>query len=186
MHLETCDEPITSIRATIELETNHIGKGCDRDTYSEKSLHKLCGGFSADAVWKLLTFDNLNCLLVNHFLKCVCFRSQLWHRGAPSCTEQLSQLDCRPAHWQRTRQRPSVWVQWNPGHQSPRGSSEHQPEGALHHLCVDETRPRSPREGDHPLQLWQVRWAVWSRKVWLKLEWKSSRRNVIDSKVLNT
>uniref|UniRef100_A0A8C5NH23 Calsyntenin-1 n=1 Tax=Gouania willdenowi TaxID=441366 RepID=A0A8C5NH23_GOUWI len=43
MHLETCDEPITSIQATIELETNHIGKGCDRDTYSEKSLHKLCG-----------------------------------------------------------------------------------------------------------------------------------------------
>ncbi|KAI4824200.1 hypothetical protein KUCAC02_012730 [Chaenocephalus aceratus] len=43
MHLETCDEPITSIRANIELETNHIGKGCDRDTYSEKSLHKLCG-----------------------------------------------------------------------------------------------------------------------------------------------
>ncbi|XP_077458996.1 calsyntenin-1 isoform X2 [Stigmatopora argus] len=46
MHLETCDEPIMSIRATIELETNHIGKGCDRDTYSEKSLHKLCGASS--------------------------------------------------------------------------------------------------------------------------------------------
>ncbi|XP_076019571.1 calsyntenin-1 isoform X1 [Genypterus blacodes] len=46
MHLETCDEPITSIRANIELETNHIGKGCDRDTYSEKSLHKLCGATS--------------------------------------------------------------------------------------------------------------------------------------------
>uniref|UniRef100_A0A669EMR5 Calsyntenin-1 n=1 Tax=Oreochromis niloticus TaxID=8128 RepID=A0A669EMR5_ORENI len=46
MHLETCDEPITSIRASIELETNHIGKGCDRDTYSEKSLHKLCGASS--------------------------------------------------------------------------------------------------------------------------------------------
>ncbi|TRY82495.1 hypothetical protein DNTS_013816, partial [Danionella cerebrum] len=43
MHLETCEEPITSIQATIMLETNHIGKGCDRDTYSEKSLHKLCG-----------------------------------------------------------------------------------------------------------------------------------------------
>ncbi|KAG7273823.1 hypothetical protein CRUP_011115 [Coryphaenoides rupestris] len=42
MHLETCDEPITSIRASVELETSHIGKGCDRDTYSEKSLHKLC------------------------------------------------------------------------------------------------------------------------------------------------
>ncbi|XP_036386537.1 calsyntenin-1-like isoform X4 [Megalops cyprinoides] len=46
MHLETCDEPITSIQANIELETNHIGKGCDRDTYSEKSLHMLCGASS--------------------------------------------------------------------------------------------------------------------------------------------
>ncbi|XP_064156870.1 calsyntenin-1-like isoform X2 [Anguilla rostrata] len=43
MHLETCDEPITSIQATVQLETSHIGKGCDRDTYSEKSLHRLCG-----------------------------------------------------------------------------------------------------------------------------------------------
>uniref|UniRef100_A0A8C7ZY36 Calsyntenin-1 n=1 Tax=Oryzias sinensis TaxID=183150 RepID=A0A8C7ZY36_9TELE len=46
MHLETCDEPVSSIRASVELETNHIGKGCDRDTYSEKSLHKLCGATS--------------------------------------------------------------------------------------------------------------------------------------------
>ncbi|KAJ8371063.1 hypothetical protein SKAU_G00110910 [Synaphobranchus kaupii] len=43
MHLETCEEPITSIQASVELETSHIGKGCDRDTYSEKSLHRLCG-----------------------------------------------------------------------------------------------------------------------------------------------
>ncbi|XP_041063429.1 calsyntenin-1 isoform X2 [Carcharodon carcharias] len=43
MHLETCDEPITSIQTVVELETSHIGKGCDRDTYSEKSLHRLCG-----------------------------------------------------------------------------------------------------------------------------------------------
>lgn len=43
MHLETCDEPVTSIQATVELETTHIGKGCDRDTYSEKSIHRLCG-----------------------------------------------------------------------------------------------------------------------------------------------
>ncbi|XP_069774544.1 calsyntenin-1 isoform X5 [Narcine bancroftii] len=43
LHLETCDEPVTFIQATIELETSHIGKGCDRDTYSEKSLHRLCG-----------------------------------------------------------------------------------------------------------------------------------------------
>nr|XP_056721605.1 calsyntenin-1 isoform X2 [Euleptes europaea] len=49
IHLETCDEPITSVQATIELETNHIGKGCDRDTYSEKSLHRLCGASSGTA-----------------------------------------------------------------------------------------------------------------------------------------
>ncbi|XP_067423458.1 calsyntenin-1 isoform X3 [Emydura macquarii macquarii] len=49
IHLETCDEPITSIQATVELETNHIGKGCDRDTYSEKSLHRLCGVSSGTA-----------------------------------------------------------------------------------------------------------------------------------------
>ncbi|XP_027026098.1 calsyntenin-1 isoform X2 [Tachysurus fulvidraco] len=46
IRLETCEEPITSIQASIELETNHIGKGCDRDTYSEKSLHRLCGASS--------------------------------------------------------------------------------------------------------------------------------------------
>uniref|UniRef100_H3DCH9 Calsyntenin-1 n=1 Tax=Tetraodon nigroviridis TaxID=99883 RepID=H3DCH9_TETNG len=46
VHLETCDEPITSIQANVELETSHIGKGCDRDTYSEKSLHTLCGASS--------------------------------------------------------------------------------------------------------------------------------------------
>uniref|UniRef100_A0A5F8HGM1 Calsyntenin-1 n=1 Tax=Monodelphis domestica TaxID=13616 RepID=A0A5F8HGM1_MONDO len=49
IHLETCDEPITSIQATVELETSHIGKGCDRDTYSEKSLHRLCGASSGTA-----------------------------------------------------------------------------------------------------------------------------------------
>ncbi|KAL8198343.1 UNVERIFIED_CONTAM: Calsyntenin-1 [Gekko kuhli] len=49
IHLETCDEPVTSVQATIELETNHIGKGCDRDTYSEKSLHRLCGASSGTA-----------------------------------------------------------------------------------------------------------------------------------------
>uniref|UniRef100_UPI00398EC1E1 calsyntenin-1 isoform X1 n=1 Tax=Pristiophorus japonicus TaxID=55135 RepID=UPI00398EC1E1 len=46
MHLETCDEPIISIQAAFELETSHIGKGCDRDTYSERSLHRLCGAAS--------------------------------------------------------------------------------------------------------------------------------------------
>lgn len=54
MRLETCDEPITSIQATVELETNHIGKGCDRDTYSEKSIHRLCGKYASVMIKCLL------------------------------------------------------------------------------------------------------------------------------------
>uniref|UniRef100_A0A8C9S2E3 Calsyntenin-2 n=1 Tax=Scleropages formosus TaxID=113540 RepID=A0A8C9S2E3_SCLFO len=46
MHLETCDGPLSSVRATVELQTSHIGKGCDRETYSEQSLQKLCGASS--------------------------------------------------------------------------------------------------------------------------------------------
>ncbi|XP_043975574.1 calsyntenin-2-like isoform X2 [Gambusia affinis] len=46
MHLETCGEPLSSLRVTVELQTSHIGKGCDRETYSEKSLQKLCGASS--------------------------------------------------------------------------------------------------------------------------------------------
>ncbi|XP_016124696.1 calsyntenin-2 [Sinocyclocheilus grahami] len=46
MHLETCDGPLSSVRAMVELQTSHIGKGCDRETYSEKSLQKLCGAAS--------------------------------------------------------------------------------------------------------------------------------------------
>ncbi|XP_066231091.1 calsyntenin-1 isoform X4 [Saccopteryx leptura] len=46
VHLETCDESVASVQVTVELETSHIGKGCDRDTYSEKSLHRLCGAAS--------------------------------------------------------------------------------------------------------------------------------------------
>ncbi|TWW76738.1 Calsyntenin-2 Alcadein-gamma [Takifugu flavidus] len=46
MHLETCGGPLSSARTTVELQTGHIGKGCDRETYSEKSLQKLCGASS--------------------------------------------------------------------------------------------------------------------------------------------
>ncbi|XP_054650998.1 calsyntenin-2-like isoform X2 [Dunckerocampus dactyliophorus] len=46
MHLETCGGPLSSARTTVELQTSHIGKGCDRETYSEKSLQKLCGASS--------------------------------------------------------------------------------------------------------------------------------------------
>lgn len=47
--LETCDASVASVQVTVELETSHIGKGCDRDTYSEKSLHRLCGAASGTA-----------------------------------------------------------------------------------------------------------------------------------------
>ncbi|XP_063264763.1 calsyntenin-2 isoform X3 [Prinia subflava] len=46
IHLETCDGPVSSIHTTTELQTNYIGKGCDRETYSEKSLQNLCGASS--------------------------------------------------------------------------------------------------------------------------------------------
>ncbi|XP_039698222.1 calsyntenin-1 isoform X4 [Pteropus medius] len=49
IRLETCDESVASVQVTVELETSHIGKGCDRDTYSEKSLHRLCGAASGTA-----------------------------------------------------------------------------------------------------------------------------------------
>ncbi|XP_012577521.1 PREDICTED: calsyntenin-1 [Condylura cristata] len=47
--LETCDGPVASVQVTVALETEHIGKGCDRDTYSEKSLQRLCGAASGTA-----------------------------------------------------------------------------------------------------------------------------------------
>ncbi|XP_012519866.1 PREDICTED: calsyntenin-2 [Propithecus coquereli] len=46
IHLETCDGAVSSLQITAELQTNYIGKGCDRETYSEKSLQKLCGASS--------------------------------------------------------------------------------------------------------------------------------------------
>ncbi|KAG8551397.1 hypothetical protein GDO81_004094 [Engystomops pustulosus] len=48
IHLETCEEPIWSIQATVEIQTSHIAKGCDRDNYSERSLRKLCGAAPGD------------------------------------------------------------------------------------------------------------------------------------------
>lgn len=49
MHLETCGGPLSGVKVMVELQTNHIGKGCDRETYSEKSLQKLCGEYKE--VW---------------------------------------------------------------------------------------------------------------------------------------
>ncbi|KAM9317194.1 calsyntenin-2 [Gastrophryne carolinensis] len=43
IRLETCDGPVSSVRTTIELQNNHIGKGCDRESYSDSSLQNLCG-----------------------------------------------------------------------------------------------------------------------------------------------
>lgn len=51
IHLETCDGAVSSIQITTELQTNYIGKGCDRETYSEKSLQKLCGRLSPVGVF---------------------------------------------------------------------------------------------------------------------------------------
>lgn len=50
MHLETCGGPLSGVKVMVELQTNHIGKGCDRETYSEKSLQKLCGEYKE--VWE--------------------------------------------------------------------------------------------------------------------------------------
>ncbi|XP_034937014.1 calsyntenin-1 [Chelonus insularis] len=49
--LELCDAPciLRNIRSTLTLATDHIGKGCDRDTYSVQSQRKLCGA-SRDSV----------------------------------------------------------------------------------------------------------------------------------------
>ncbi|XP_077579385.1 calsyntenin-2-like isoform X1 [Stigmatopora nigra] len=46
MHLETCGGPLSSLRTTVDLLTSHIRKGCDRETYTEKSMQKLCGASS--------------------------------------------------------------------------------------------------------------------------------------------
>lgn len=40
----SCETKRVSVR--ISLATNHIGKGCDRDTYSLESQRKLCGNYS--------------------------------------------------------------------------------------------------------------------------------------------
>jgi hypothetical protein len=43
--LEPCDIAcnFTQFAVTVKLATDHIGKGCDRDTYSLQSQRKLCG-----------------------------------------------------------------------------------------------------------------------------------------------
>uniref|UniRef100_UPI00358F4E50 calsyntenin-1-like n=1 Tax=Myxine glutinosa TaxID=7769 RepID=UPI00358F4E50 len=41
--LETCGQALASVRAALELQSNHIGRGCDRETYAESSRRRLCG-----------------------------------------------------------------------------------------------------------------------------------------------
>lgn len=43
--LQLCDLPCETENVTVRmsLATHHIGKGCDRDTYSIESQRKLCG-----------------------------------------------------------------------------------------------------------------------------------------------
>ena len=43
--LDTCDENCreSQVSTRVVLETKHIGKGCDRDTYSIQSQRKICG-----------------------------------------------------------------------------------------------------------------------------------------------
>ena len=48
--LETCGRGaacnLSYVSMTVKLSTQHIGKGCDRDTYSLESQRKLCGEFA--------------------------------------------------------------------------------------------------------------------------------------------
>ncbi|XP_022199172.2 calsyntenin-1 isoform X1 [Nilaparvata lugens] len=46
--LKLCDVPCTvrNVQTKLTLATSHIGKGCDRDTYSVQSQRKLCGASS--------------------------------------------------------------------------------------------------------------------------------------------
>ncbi|XP_038629961.1 calsyntenin-3-like [Scyliorhinus canicula] len=48
IRLETCDEAVWNIEASVELQTNHVAKGCDRDNYSERTLRKICGAIPGE------------------------------------------------------------------------------------------------------------------------------------------
>ena len=48
--LHMCDQcKETKVTARVRLTTHHIGKGCDRDTYSIQSQRKLCGESRVDS-----------------------------------------------------------------------------------------------------------------------------------------
>ncbi|XP_059390007.1 calsyntenin-2-like [Carassius carassius] len=46
MHLETCEGWVSWIRSTVELESSGSGRGCDRQSHSERASQKLCGASS--------------------------------------------------------------------------------------------------------------------------------------------
>ncbi|XP_044741341.1 calsyntenin-1 isoform X2 [Chrysoperla carnea] len=56
--LDLCDVPcnVKSLHTSVSLVTGHIGKGCDRDTYSVQSQRKICGA-SPDSIDLLPTPD---------------------------------------------------------------------------------------------------------------------------------
>lgn len=64
LHLETCEETVWNIQATVELQTGHIGKGCDRDSYSDRSVRRLCGAWHRKLFNMLCRVD----LSSNYFL----------------------------------------------------------------------------------------------------------------------
>ena len=61
--LELCSVPcgVEKIQSRISLITNHIGKGCDRDTYSVPAQRKMCGKFS---IIKKQYMGNRNYLMI--------------------------------------------------------------------------------------------------------------------------
>ena len=48
--LETCGQTPASVRTALELQSNHVGRGCDRETYAESSRRRLCGEHPFDCV----------------------------------------------------------------------------------------------------------------------------------------
>ena len=56
--LQLCDIPCETQNVSVRLSlvTNHIGKGCDRDTYSVESQRKLCGQYLISIVFSSLVF----------------------------------------------------------------------------------------------------------------------------------
>jgi hypothetical protein len=63
--LQLCDVPCDTdnVSVRLALATHHIGKGCDRDTYSVESQRKLCGKLSPLFLYKYLC----KCLLFTKY-----------------------------------------------------------------------------------------------------------------------